>query len=379
MLAIGLMSGTSLDGVDAALVNIENERFELVKFVTLPYDESFKTRLSRNLNIETAKLNEISSLNFELGYQFVKAIDLLLQDSAYEYNDISFVASHGQTIWHDPKGTKCSSHVPSTLQIGEASIISYQTGIPTISNFRVMDVAAGGEGAPLVPFSEYVLFHSNTKNIVLQNIGGIGNLTYLKKNGTMKDVLSFDTGVGNVMIDYFVKKYFSKPYDKDGRIALQGNIIDEIILELMKDEFLQRKPPKSTGREQYSYVFMEELSQKLHFDAYDKKDIVTTITEFTARSIAYHYEHFLKDIDLVVVNGGGSHNRYLMKRLKEITHLEILTGEEFGINSDAKEAMAFAIMGYETINHRPSNVPSATGAKQDVILGNITLSPTKRK
>ncbi len=375
MLAIGLMSGTSLDGVDCALVEIINEKFTLKKFITYPYDDSFKKCLSRNLNMETAKLNEISSLNFQLGYYFVKAIDALLEKTAYHYSDIAFVASHGQTIWHDPKGNKSEIKVPSTLQIGEPSVISYHTHIPTISNFRTMDIASGGEGAPLVPFSEYYLFKSDTKNIALQNIGGIGNVTYLKKNCKIEDVLSFDTGVGNMMIDYFMQKYFNLPYDKDGNIASNGKIINEILDELKKDPFLQRKPPKSTGREQYSFLFMEELANKCSFINYDKKDIITTISEFTAYSIAYHYLTYLKDIDLVVVSGGGSHNKYIMKRLKELTHLQILTGEEFGINSDAKEAIAFVVLGYQTLQHKSSNVPSATGAKDNVILGNITLNP----
>ena len=238
MLAIGLMSGTSLDGVDAILVEITNEKFNQLKFVTLPYDEKFKERIFRNLSDSTAKLSEISSLNFELGYKFVDAIDLLLKDTKYSYKDIEFVASHGQTIWHDPKGNKCENAVSSTLQIGEPSVISYKTGIKTISNFRTMDVAAGGEGAPLVPYTEYILFKSDSQNIVLQNIGGISNLTYLPKKCSIEEVFSFDTGPGNIMIDYFVKKYFNKPYDDGGKIALSGKIINELLEYLKQDKFI---------------------------------------------------------------------------------------------------------------------------------------------
>lgn len=208
MLAIGLMSGTSLDGVDAILVKIENEKYYPLKFITLPYEKNFKQRILKNTSDFTAKLSEISSLNFELGYKFVEAIDLLLLNTGYMYKDIDFVASHGQTIWHDPNGNKCENAVPSTLQIGEPSVIAYKTGIKTISNFRTMDVAAGGEGAPLVPFSEYLLYRDSQKNIVLQNIGGISNLTFLSKNCSVDDVVSYDTGPGNIMIDYFVNKYF---------------------------------------------------------------------------------------------------------------------------------------------------------------------------
>lgn len=371
MLAIGLMSGTSLDGVDAALVEIEGKKVELINYAILKYDEDFKNKIFRNLNKDTAKLDEISTLNFELGHKFKEAIDLVLEKTSYSYKDIDFVASHGQTIWHDPNG-----ETPSTLQIGEPSVISYETNIKTISNFRAMDVAAGGEGAPLVPFSEYYQFASDERNIVMQNIGGISNLTYLAKGMSIDEVLSFDCGVGNIMIDYFTKKYFNKPFDEGGEIALSGKVIDEVLKELIKDEFIYKAPPKSTGREQYSVTFMEKLAKDLNFKKYRKEDIITTITEFTVFGIVYNYKTFLDDIDIAVINGGGCHNKYIIKRLKEsFNKTKILTGEEFGINSDAKEAVAFVVLGYMTLNNKPSNVKKATGAKQPVILGNITVGP----
>lgn len=375
MIAIGLMSGTSLDGVDAILVEIKDNKYNPIKFVTLPYTEEFKKRIMKNLADATAKLSEISSLNYELGYKFVEAIDLVLKDTKYTYKDVDFVASHGQTIWHDPKGEKCEGAVPSTFQIGEPSVISYQTGIKTISNFRTMDVAAGGEGAPLVPYSEYLLYRSEEKNIVLQNIGGISNLTFLPKKCSIEEVFSFDTGPGNIMIDYFVKKYFNKPYDDKGTIASSGDVIIELLEYLKQDEFLKMVPPKSTGREQYSAEFMEMLAKKFNFDAYDKKDIVCTLTYYTAYSISYHYLNYLKDIDLVIINGGGSHNDYILDTIRDLTNLKIITGEDFGINSDSKEALAFVVMGHQTLLGKPSNVKSVTGAKDYVVLGNITLNP----
>lgn len=373
MLAIGLMSGTSLDGVDAALVEIDNGNYKLKKFITLFYDEDFKRKLMRNVSDELAKLSQICSLNFELGYKFVEAIDLLLKDTEYSYKDISFVASHGQTIWHIPRST--DSFVASTLQIGEPSIIAYETGIETISNFRVMDMAAGGEGAPLVPYSEFLIFRSHDKNIILQNIGGISNLTYLKKNCSIEEVIAFDNGVGNIMIDYFTKKYFNLPYDEGGKIAMSGETISSIINHLMDDDFIYLRPPKTTGREKFSTRFMEDLSRQLSFEKYDKKDIITTITEYTVRSIVYNYRAFIKNFDLVVVSGGGSHNKYIIKRLKELLNCEVKTQEELGYNSDAKEAVAFVILAHMSKLNKPSNVPAATGAKEKVILGNITKNP----
>lgn len=378
MLAIGLMSGTSLDGVDAILVKIENEKYYPLKFITLPYDKNFKQRILKNTSDFTAKLSEISSLNFELGYKFVEAIDLLLLNTGFKYKDIDFVASHGQTIWHDPNGNKCENAVPSTLQIGEPSVIAYKTGIKTISNFRTMDVAAGGEGAPLVPFSEYLLYRDSQKNIVLQNIGGISNLTFLSKNCSVDDVVSYDTGPGNIMIDYFVNKYFNKPYDENGEIAYKGKIIEEVLDYLKQDTFLTKIPPKSTGREQYSIEYMEKIAKQYRFDIRKKQDIITTFSYYTAYAIAYHYLHFLKNIDLVIVNGGGAHNKYILDKIKEITNLKIITGEEFGINSDSKEALAFVVMGHQTLKEMPSNMKSVTGAKESVILGNITIDPIKR-
>lgn len=376
MLAIGLMSGTSLDGVDASLVRIDEDRYILEKFVTLPYDEEFKNKIRRNLHDESAKLSEICSLNFELGNWFVKAIDLLLEGTNYKYQDIEFVASHGQTIWHNPRHN--NGLIPSTLQIGEPSVIAYHTGIKTIANFRAMDIVAGGEGAPLVPYSEYLLFKSAEKNIILQNIGGIGNLTYLRKNCTIDEVVAFDTGPGNVMIDYFTNKLFGKPYDDGGQIALSGKVIEEVINHLMQDKFVYQKPPKSTGREHYNVRFMEELYQKLNFAQYKKEDIITTITEFTVRTIVYNYRAFIKDYDEVIISGGGSHNKYLLQRLKNFLNCNVFTQDELGYSSDAKEAVAFVILGHMTLQNKPSNVPSATGAKQPVVLGNITNSPVRR-
>lgn len=376
MLAIGLMSGTSLDGVDAALVEIEEEKFVLKKFITLEYDENFRKKLMKNLDDSTAKLSEICSLNFELGYWFVKAIDKLLLGTSLDYKDIDFVASHGQTIWHNPK--EKNGLVPSTLQIGEGSVISNVTGIDTVYNFRCADIASGGEGAPLVPMSEYMLYKSANMNRILQNIGGIGNLTYLKKNASIKEVIAFDTGPGNVMIDYFVKKYFDLPYDEGGNIASKGKIIKEIFEFLCHDDFLKKAPPKSTGREKYSFEYMEKIAKQLNFSNYKKEDVITTISYFTAYSICYQYKNFIKEYDEVIVSGGGSHNKYIINSVKDILNVPVYTQDELGYSSDAKEAIAFAVLGYLTLKGKYGNVKSATGAKKNAILGNISLGKCEK-
>lgn len=371
MYAIGLMSGTSLDGVDACLVKInQNEEFEIVNFITLEYSDDFRKKIMRNLNKESARLDEISSLNFELGYYFKDAIDKVLEGTLLDYKDIEFVASHGQTIWHDPKGV-----TPSTLQIGEASVISYLTNIKTISNFRVMDVAAGGEGAPLVPFSEYMLYVSEKEDLVLLNIGGISNFTYLPKKAIANEVIAFDCGPGNIMIDYFTKKYFNKNYDKFGEIASSGKIIDPLLLALKSDEFILSTPPKSTGREKYSAPFMEGLIKKYSLEKYAPNDVVKTITEVTIFGIVYNLKKFIPKFDKLIVSGGGSHNSYIMKRLKEELEIEVLKSDI----SDSKEALAFVVLGYQTINNKPSNLMTVTNAKEQVILGNITPSPRRKE
>lgn len=377
MLAIGLMSGTSLDGVDAALVEIKNEKFILKKFITLNYDEKFKKRVMKNLNDETARLSEICSLNFEFGNWFVEAIDKLLEDTNLTYNDIDFVASHGQTIWHNPK--QKGELVPSTLQIGEGSVISVKTGITTVTNFRCADIVVGGEGAPLVPMSEYMLFKSNDENIILQNIGGIGNLTYLKKNCSLDDVVAFDTGPGNVMIDYFVKKYFNLPFDDGGNIAMSGKVIDEVVEHLMDDAVIKQTPPKSTGREKYSETFLEEMALQFDFENRNKEDIVSTMAYFTASSICYQYQNFIKDFDKIVISGGGSHNKFILKTMEEILKVPVMTQENLGYSSDAKEAIAFVVLGYLTLNRRSGNVRGATGASENVVLGNIYLGKKELK
>lgn len=375
MYAIGLMSGTSLDGVTASLVEIKRGKFKLVNCKTVDYTKDFKAKIFRNLNKESAKLDEISSLNFELSEWFVKAIDKVLEGTNLKYKDISFVSSHGQTIWHDPH-----AQTPNTLQIGTPSVIAYNTGIKVVSNFRTMDVAGGGEGAPLIPFSEYYLYKNKIKNIVFQNIGGISNLTYLKKNATLDDIVAFDTGAGNMMIDYFTKKYFGKDYDDGGQIALSGKVILEVLEELKKDEFIYRQPPKSTGREKYSAQYMEDLVKKFDLDNYEKKeDIVTTMAEFTAFNISYNYNNFLKDIDLVVVSGGGCKNKYIMDRIEKLSNVKTITGDEFGINAESKESFGFAVMGYMTLCGKPSNVRTVTGAKKQLVLGNITIGTNDYK
>lgn len=373
MLAIGLMSGTSLDGVDVALVDLEG--YQLKAFLTYPYSDDLKMRIRRNLFNETSTVQELCSLNFELGYVFVEAIKQLIKETSLDLKDVAFIASHGQTFWHNPD--QMDGFFSSTLQLGEPSVIAYAFNKTVVSNFRTMDMAARGKGAPLIPYSEYLIFKSDDKNIALQNIGGIGNVTYLKEKASLNDVIAFDTGPGNMIIDGAMKFLFQVDYDQDGKTASQGIIIESLLAELMSDDYFKQEPPKATGREKYNDVFINNFIQKAKAQGYTNYDIIATLTAFTARSIVQGCLDFLPPIDLMIVGGGGSYNKYLMKLISDYAPFKVITQEDYGYRSDAKEAIGFVVLGDMTLKYLPSNVPSATGAECPVILGNITLPPKK--
>jgi len=250
-------------------------------------------------------------------------------------------------------------------------VITYRTNITTVFNFRTMDIAAGGEGAPLVPMADFMLFKSDTEAIILQNIGGIANLSYLPKGASIDEVVAFDCGPGNVMIDYFMNKYYQRPYDDGGKVALSGMVIIPIYEALIKDPFFSKKPPKSTGRELYNAQAMENMAEQYGFSHYAKEDIITTVSEVTVYGITHNIALYTPNFDRIVVSGGGSHNHYLLSHLQDILNKPVLTQEDLGFSSDAKEAVAFAVLGYLTLNNQPGNVISATGAKRPVVLGNI--------
>jgi len=376
MYAIGIMSGTSLDGVDVVLVKIEghsiHSKLEVLGFDTFAIPNQLVDKIKMACSLEKSNVALICSLNFELGHLFSDCVIELCQFCDFDITKLDFIASHGQTIWHIPFDT--DEHYASTLQIGEPSIIAYRCGCQVISDFRVMDMAAGGQGAPLVPFSDYILYSKKNKNIALWNIGGISNVTFLNGNLDMDAILAFDTGPGNMMINEACHLLFGQDYDTDGCIALSGTVHQRLLTELMSHPFLKIEPPKSTGREMFGEHFVKDIVQR--YRHVDKKDIVTTFTIFTAKSMGYHYQRYLKkqgDIDTVIITGGGAHNKALMLFLQqEIADTLVVTLEELGGNSDAKEAVAFVILGNETLHHSYSNVKSATGANASVILGKIT-------
>lgn len=376
MLAVGLMSGTSLDGVDTVLCEIsgqdESTKVKQLYFKTYDIPESLRTKIRKCCSRELIPVDLICSLNFELGYLFADSVKSLCKDANVKLEDLSFIASHGQTIFHIPK--PYDDYVTSTLQIGEAAIIANECKTKVISNFRVMDMAVGGEGAPLVPYSETLLYSEKNQAVALQNIGGIGNVTVLPKKGDTKKVIAFDTGPGNMMIDEAVRTFYGKKYDTDGYYARQGNLISSLAAELKEHPYFNLEIPKTTGREMFGEHFTKSILEKYH--SCEPNDLIHTFTWFTAYSIAYHYKKYLISeygLKKCIIGGGGAYNSYLLELIRnEIPEVTVMTQEEHGFSSEAKEALAFVILGNQTYHRSPSNVPSATGAKKSVILGQIT-------
>ncbi|MFR7591640.1 MAG: anhydro-N-acetylmuramic acid kinase AnmK [Longibaculum sp.] len=379
MYGIGIMSGTSLDGIDTVLVEIhgygQNTKLNVIAYNEFPLQEELVEKIKKACSLEHSHSDLICSLNFELGYTFVEAVKALLQKANFPLDKVDYIASHGQTIFHIPEEKDGLQR--STLQIGEAAILAYELQTTVISNFRVMDMAAGGQGAPLVPYSEYILYSQPHKNIVLQNIGGIGNLTFLNGSLNIDDIFAFDTGPGNMMINEACHILYGLPYDDLGKIAKKGRVIDELLEELMNHPYMQKQPPKSTGREDFGEFFVKDILKR--YNQHKKEDIITTFTMFTAKSISFHYQRDILtkySIDEVLIGGGGSHNNTLIQFIKdELSPIPVYTQDEKGYSSDAKEAIAFAILGNETLNRHYSNVKSSTGASQYVILGQITPKP----
>jgi anhydro-N-acetylmuramic acid kinase len=380
MLAIGLMSGTSLDGVDAALVEIsgvdESTDVRLRSFDTLPMSQETRKRIERACDPEQSSSRLLCSLNFELGHLFSRAVEKVCSIAGVADSELAFVASHGQTVWHEPYPPE--GWCAGTLQLGEPAVIAREHAVCVVSDFRKADMAAGGQGAPLVPFSEQILYGDPERNVVLLNLGGIGNVTVLPR-GDASGIFAFDTGPGNMMIDAACERLFGVPFDRDGAIAGRGNVNEVLFGTLMSNQYLAKEPPKSTGREVFGVGAVDRLLAS-HSDL-APEDIVRTLTEFTSASVAdacmrYVEPRVLGKIDRLVVGGGGAHNPVILGGIaRRLPQTEVLTQEKLGFSSDAKEAVAFAILGNQTLHGRPSNVPTATGAAGPAVLGNITLPP----
>lgn len=373
---VGLMSGTSADGVTASLVEVEGNytgtKVSLINYHTYPYDEHTRTLVFELFDLEKSNVEKICEANFLLGEVFAKAAVEVVKDSKLNLNEIDLIGSHGQTIYHIPKGKIVKK---STLQIGELAVIAERTGITTIGDFRKRDVAAGGDGAPLVPYVDFILFRSDKKSIIIQNIGGISNLTFLPSGCNEGEVVAFDTGPGNMVIDYLIKKYTAGKlnYDIDGQIASRGEVNKELLNYFMKNEYFSLPPPKSTGREVFGSHFAETFALQGEKLGLKKEDIIATATALTAESIVKSYENFILDketIDEVYISGGGLKNKTLVNMIrKRLPQIPVLPFDVLGFPSEARESVYFAILANEFVHGNKANLPNVTGASKRVLLG----------
>ena len=378
---IGLMSGTSVDGIDAAVVEITGHGLEtavnLIAFETFPFPPDVPQRILALCQPDTSRVDDICEMNFYIGHLFAEAVKYILQKNGLSTSDIDLIGSHGQTIHHLPPFTEPQGKIkiPSTLQIGEPAVIAHETGIPTIADFRVADMAAGGQGAPLVSYPDYLLFHDSVKTVGLLNIGGIANLTVLPANGSFDSVSAADTGPGNMCIDAIVSEITDgkERYDKAGQRAAQGTPYQSLIDEWLKHPFFQLTPPKTTGREMFGHTFAMECLTACREQGLTDNDSIATLTELTVQTIACYISQFVVEqnpIDLLYVSGGGVHNRTIMRQLNEVlANTSVEPVDTSGISADAKEAIAFAILANESLHGQAGNLPSATGAAVRKILG----------
>ena len=372
----GLMSGTSADGVDVAIVDIKGRAVKTVAFGTIPYTPTPRKEVLKLCCVESSSVDRICHYNYVLGEVFADSLLKVCKNENVRLKSIDLIGSHGQTIYHNPEGGRRQGRrVGSTLQIAEPSVIAERTGITTVADFRCRDIAAHGQGAPLVPYADYFLFRHRRLSLAIQNIVGIANVTYLSPACARDDVIAFDSGPGNMVIDAVTELVTAgkKRYDRGGAIAARGTVNQALLTEMLRHPYLRRRPPKSTGREEFGQDFSEEFCRKARARSLGPDDIVATATTFTARTIASAYHKFLPAVpDEMILCGGGAHNKTLVEMLKqELRDVRITSTNEFGIDVDAKEAVSFAILALATLKGRAGNMPSVTGADRQVILGKI--------
>lgn len=384
---IGLMSGTSADGVDAALLEINPGRrqptLRLLYFEVFPFPGGLRKRILRAADNGPGATSEICRLNVLLGELFAKAAAVVARRAGVPLGEVALIGSHGQTIAHLPTPTRgYGISVRSTLQIGEPSVIAERTGVTTIADFRPRDMAAGGEGAPLTPYLHALLFRHPRRHRVVLNLGGIANLTFLPRGRGLRGIVAFDTGPGNVLIDGVVARFSGGAMnaDLDGRIAQAGHVNSRLLRFLMAHPYLKRRPPKSTGRETFGPILIDSLLRRAADRAIPDRDVAATVTAFTAESVALHIKrdlpHDTTSTDLIVC-GGGVNNPILIKRLHEtLPGCRLLTADEAGFPARAMEASAFALLAYLTAYSRPGNLPRITGARHSAILGKIVPGRT---
>ena len=377
------MSGTSLDGVDAVVARLEGSgrtlRIEQLAFVEHPYPEALRKLLMRNSAPETSSVYDLSQLNVRLAHLYAEAVRQTVAQAGLSLSDLDLVGSHGQTVHHVPSPGECGGEpVTSTLQIGAPSVLANLLEVPVVGNFRLADMALGGQGAPLVPYFDYIRFADAHETRGLLNLGGIANLTVLPAGAQPDQVKAFDTGPANMVIDALAERYFDAAYDRNGQHAARGSSDNELLARLLDDPYFSDPPPKSTGRERYGTSYVNSIiEQARSLGITEPADVLATATSLTSASIYQAYARFIRDehkLDVLIVAGGGLHNDTLMDELSAaFAPIPVRAADESDLHADAKEALCFAVLAHETVNGVPTNLPSVTGAEHATLLGELAL------
>ncbi len=367
---IGLMSGTSLDAIDAVLVDFGSGSTKIVDTLSFPIPDSLRADLQALCQPGDNEIERLGRADTQLGILFAEAVNQLLNKTNIAATEVHAIGSHGQTIRHAPEGAGLEGKNPFTLQIGDANQIAEHTGITTVADLRRRDMAAGGQGAPLVPAFHAASFQSSDYARVILNIGGIANITVLPKK-TGSTISGFDTGPGNGLMDAWVQKHKQQHFDQDGQWASSGNVNEKLLTQLLSNDYFIKAPPKSTGRELFNLSWLEQQLSRVS-EKISKEDVQATLCEFTVISIVDSINQHSSEVNEVIGCGGGTHNSFLMKRLSErLKPIEVKTTDELGLPAEWVEATAFAWLAKETLAHRPGNVPGVTGARHPVVLGGI--------
>ncbi len=374
MRVAGIMSGTSLDGIDVAIVDISHGTISIVAHGAVGYPARVRQAILEVSDAE-AHVGDVARLHFLLAQLYAEAVAAVCRRSGVPLASIQLAGCHGQTIFHQGAPARfLGRRLACTLQIGDGSFLAERLGVPVVSDFRTRDIAAGGQGAPLVPYVDFLLYRHRRLGRVALNIGGIANITAIPAAAAPGNVIAFDTGPGNMVVDALAAHRTGGRlrFDRDGKIAARGRLNEPLLAELLRDPYFRRRPPKTAGREQYGRQFLDRLlATGLPLD-----DLVATATAFTPLAVAAGIDRFVRPrmrVDELIASGGGVRNPQMMAYLAAyLPGVRIRTSDEFGIDSDAKEAIAFAVLAYQTWRRRPSNLPAATGARRRVILGKIS-------
>jgi anhydro-N-acetylmuramic acid kinase len=388
MLVLGMMSGTSADGIDVALARVSgappNLNAKLLGHTSVNFPAALRKEILRVAEQHPITAGALSQLNFRLGEHFAGAAVAACRQFRVPPSKIALIGSHGQTIFHQGKPVNFLGRpTASTLQIGEPATIASHTGITTVGDFRPADVALGGQGAPLVPYADYLLYGHKTFGRVSLNLGGIANITVLPRAAKPQQVFAFDTGPANMLIDALVSHFTGgrQRFDKNARLASQGRSLPALLDDLLRDPYLKLAPPKSTGREYYGHAYLKKLFTLGRRHRAKPNDLIRAATIFTALSVVDAMNRFVMPktkIHQLIVSGGGAHNPLILAQLSAaLPGIEVLPSSRLGIPEDAKEAFAFALLAYETVHQRPANLPSATGARGPAILGKISYAPPR--